>query len=130
MDTDQKIRALESQLAIARDTLRYYAQGHHFILHDPTAWDTVSGEPINFQEDDANTATVEDGSVARLALEKLTVLPSPMQEEAAKLAPILRGLCEGAGEEGGVDIYAANYSPPDGDVFVIRAAELLEAISA
>lgn len=129
MDATQKIKALESQLAIARDTLRYYAEGHHFTLHEPTAWDTVSGEPANFQEDEACTATVEDGSVAKMALEKLTVLPSPMQDEAAKLAPILRGMVEGGGEEEGVDIYADDYSPGDGDVFVIRAAELLEAIS-
>ena len=54
------------------ETLKFYADGAHFMLHDPTAWDTVSGEPDNFQEDEANTATVEDGSLAKLALEEFT----------------------------------------------------------
>lgn len=48
--------------------LEFYAEGHHFILHDANAWETVSGEPQNFQEDEANTATVEDGSVAKAAI--------------------------------------------------------------
>lgn len=125
---DARIKQLEAQLAFARESLRYYAEGHHFIQHDPTAWDTVTGEPQNFQEDDACTATVEDGSMAKLALEKLAV-SSPLQEEAGKLAPILRGMCEGGGEEDGVDIYADDYSPGDGDVFVIRAAQLLEQLA-
>jgi hypothetical protein len=51
-----------------REALEFYAQGHHFNLSDDTAWDTVSGEPQNFYCDEAGTATVEDGSVARAAL--------------------------------------------------------------
>lgn len=56
---------------IAADALEFYAQQHHFVMHDGSAWDTVSGEPANFFEDESNTATVEDGSVAKLALESL-----------------------------------------------------------
>lgn len=56
--------------------LQYYADGHHFDQHDPTAWDTVSGEPANFQEDEACTATVEDGSIAKLALKALDDAPA------------------------------------------------------
>ena len=52
--------------------LTFYAEGNHFIQHDPEAWDTVIGEPQNFREDEANTATVEDGSVARAAILKAT----------------------------------------------------------
>lgn len=52
-----------------RNALQFYADGHHFTRHDPHAWDTVSGEPANFYEDDAATATVEDGSVAKAALD-------------------------------------------------------------
>ena len=52
--------------------LTFYAEGNHFIQHDPEAWDTVSGEPQNFREDEANTATVEDGSIARTAIAKAT----------------------------------------------------------
>lgn len=51
------------------DALRFYANGSHFTMHDSSAWDTVSGEPQNFYEDESNTATVEDGSVAKLALQ-------------------------------------------------------------
>lgn len=51
-----------------RKALQFYADGHHFVMHDETAWDTVSGEPVNFYEDEAGTATVEDGSIAKLAL--------------------------------------------------------------
>lgn len=60
----------------AIEALKYYAEGHHFIRHVPEAWDTVSGEPINFQEDEEGTATVEDGSIAKLALERLAAAPS------------------------------------------------------
>jgi hypothetical protein len=52
-----------------------------------------------------------------------------LREEAAKLAPILRGMCEGGGEERDRDIYADDYQPGDGDVFVIRAADLLDEIA-
>lgn len=62
------IDALEKQRDELRAALEFYADGHHFILHDANAWETVSGEPPNFQEDEANTATVEDGSVARAAI--------------------------------------------------------------
>ncbi|CAJ0779106.1 hypothetical protein LMG7141_00840 [Ralstonia condita] len=51
------------------DVLRFYANGHHFSLSDDTAWDTVSGEPQNFWCDEAGTATVEDGSVAKALLQ-------------------------------------------------------------
>jgi hypothetical protein len=48
--------------------------------------------------------------------------------EAEKLAPILRGMCEGGGEERDVDIYDVDYQPGDGDVFVTRAADLLDDV--
>lgn len=51
------------------DALRYYAHGKHFDKSgDEHSWDTVSGEPQNFWCDEAGTATVEDGSIAALAL--------------------------------------------------------------
>jgi hypothetical protein len=56
--------------------LQFYAQRQHFVLADSDAWDTVSGEPANFWEDEANTATVEDGSIARIALEGLESMPT------------------------------------------------------
>ena len=51
-----------------RKALQFYADGDHFIRSDADAWDTVSGEPPNYWCDEAGTATVEDGSIARLAL--------------------------------------------------------------
>ena len=51
-----------------RKALQFYADSEHFIKADDTAWDTVSGEPQNYWCDEAGTATVEDGSIARLAL--------------------------------------------------------------
>ncbi|WP_425953021.1 hypothetical protein [Ralstonia pseudosolanacearum] len=51
------------------DALRFYANGSHFCLADETAWDTVSGEPQNFWCDEAGTATVEDGSIAKAVLQ-------------------------------------------------------------
>ncbi len=51
-----------------REALRFYADKCHFSISDEMAWDTVSGEPQNFWCDEAGTAMVEDGWVAREAL--------------------------------------------------------------
>lgn len=64
-----------SALGIATEALRFYANQEHFMMHQPDAWDTVSGEPPNFYEDESNTATVEDGSVAKMALETIAGAP-------------------------------------------------------
>lgn len=54
-----------------------------------------------------------------------------LRAEAAKLAPILRGMCEGGDVHGdGVDIYADDYMAGDGDTYVVRAAALLEQVAA
>lgn len=50
-----------------REALQFYADRSHFVIADDEAWDTVSGEPSNFWCDDG-TATVEDGTVAKMAL--------------------------------------------------------------
>lgn len=50
------------------EALEFYANGDHLLLADPDAWDTCSGEPINFLHDEAGTASVEDGSIAKQAL--------------------------------------------------------------
>ena len=68
------------------EALRFYADRNHFILSDDSAWDTVSGEPQNFWCDEAGTATVEDGSIARAAIAAAT-------EGAAPAAP-LANFCE------------------------------------
>ena len=48
--------------------LKFYADGDHLLLADSDAWDTCSGEPINFLHHEAGTASVEDGSIAKAAL--------------------------------------------------------------
>ncbi|MGH7292002.1 MAG: hypothetical protein ACREJT_12370, partial [Myxococcota bacterium] len=79
------LRAANHALAAEREqlanALRFYAEGDHFTIHDAGAWDTVSGEPQNFFEDEANTATVEDGTVAKMAL---AGTPLPDDEPAAQ----------------------------------------------
>jgi hypothetical protein len=60
--------AAAARIKMLEDALQFYANGEHFVIIEHTAWDTVSGEPSNFYEDDAGTATVEDGSLAKMAL--------------------------------------------------------------
>ena len=64
-DEIERLRAERDAMAKA---LTFYATQEHFILSDDTMWDTVSGEPPNWWCDEAGTATVEDGSIARLVL--------------------------------------------------------------
>lgn len=54
-----------------REALTFYAQGEHFHF-DRAAWDTVSGEPQNYWCDEEGTATVEDGTIAKLAIDAAT----------------------------------------------------------
>ncbi|GEM_PF-624491 len=61
--------------------LEYYANGNHLLLADPDAWDACSGEPLNFLHDDAGTASVEDGSIARVALEAYRAAPIAQTEQ-------------------------------------------------
>ncbi len=71
-DLERANRQLQAEQPIQiknlRKALQFYADGHHFIKSDGDAWDTVSGEPQNYWCDEAGTATVEDGSIAKLAL--------------------------------------------------------------
>jgi len=64
--------AAHAEIGRLREALKFYADGKHFIRHDDSAWDTVSGEPQNLYEDESNTATVEDGTFARAALNQAT----------------------------------------------------------
>jgi len=68
-----------------RLTLKFYADQDHFILADKGAWYIVSGEPQNLWEDDANTATVEDGHFARQALSAIASYKSGEQKLGAKI---------------------------------------------
>ena len=75
MSLQAKVKTLEkerdtlrAQLAKAEAALKFYADGDHLLLADPDAWDTCSGEPVNFLHDEAGTASIEDGSIAKAAL--------------------------------------------------------------
>ena len=73
-----------TQIKDLRKALQFYADGHHFTKSDGDAWDTVSGEPQNYWCDEAGTATVEDGSIAKLAL---AGHPIKFEDEARRPAP-------------------------------------------
>lgn len=67
---EEDVDALRKERDALREALKFYADGEHFIRLDDSAWDTTSGEPQNFYFyfDEAGTATIEDGSIARAAL--------------------------------------------------------------
>lgn len=58
----------DAEIQTLRAALQWYADGLHFDKASPDAWDTVSGEPQNWWCDEAGTATVEDGSIAKMTL--------------------------------------------------------------
>lgn len=60
--------ALAAENQELRKALHFYAAQCHFAIGDKDVWDTVSGEPQNYWCDEAGTATIEDGSIAAMAL--------------------------------------------------------------
>lgn len=63
----KQIEELQARIAMQDEALKFYADGCHFIQHQDV-WESVSGEPENFLEDESSTATVEDGSIAKHAI--------------------------------------------------------------
>lgn len=59
---------LHAEVENLRAALQWYADGLHFDKASPDEWDTVSGEPQNWWCDESGTATVEDGSIAKMTL--------------------------------------------------------------
>lgn len=68
----ERLRAAQTAVVPTREdliaALTFYAERGHFGISDEDAWDTVSGEPQNYWCDEAGTATVEDGTLAKLTL--------------------------------------------------------------
>lgn len=88
----------QRRIDLLEAALRYYASGHHVLLSDASAWDSVSGEPPNFLCDEAGTATIEDGSIAKgFLLGQLDW----KGEEAPDLLPEERASLEARGEPNG-----------------------------
>lgn len=73
---------LAAENHMLREALQFYADREHFNLSDPDEWDTVSGEPTNFWCDGAGTATVEDGTVAAMALKGTPLKAEPEEVRA------------------------------------------------
>ena len=67
-EAQQRLTVAEQRAGELEAALKFYADGDHLLLADADAWDTCSGEPINFLHDEAGTASVEDGSIAKAAL--------------------------------------------------------------
>ena len=67
-DLQQRLTVAEQRNVALEAALKFYADGDHLLLADADAWDTCSGEPVNFLHDEAGTASVEDGSIAKAAL--------------------------------------------------------------
>lgn len=63
--------ALADQNIRLRAALQFYAAKEHLLIGDESAWDSVSGEPPNYLCDEAGTATIEDGYVAREILARI-----------------------------------------------------------
>jgi len=66
--SEARCAQLQAEIESLRAALKWYADGEHFTKADPDAWDTVSGEPQNWWCDEADTAMVEDGSLAGMVL--------------------------------------------------------------
>lgn len=68
----EEVCRIQTERDALLEALKFYADGHHFDIADEDAWDTVSGDPQNLWCDEAGTATVEDGSIAKDAIAKAT----------------------------------------------------------
>ena len=76
-----EVAQLRAEVERLKGGLKFYADGAHAVFNDESAWDTVSGEPQNFWCDEAGTATVEDGWVAKRILEGWALPDDPNAEE-------------------------------------------------
>lgn len=64
----QRLNAVEEENDRLRSALKFYADGEHYHV-ESDRWDTVSGEPLNMLWHDEEPDFIEDGTVARTALE-------------------------------------------------------------
>lgn len=86
-DRKSSIVDLQQRLTVAEQALKFYADGDHLLLADADAWDTCSGEPVNFLHDEAGTASVEDGSIAKAALKPAAEGEGTKPQEAYEVFP-------------------------------------------
>lgn len=119
MAMDKEREALAAEIIRLRQALRFYAHKEHFdVSGDPDAWDTVSGEPPNFWCDEAGTATIEDGTIAKMALRGGQVdwdgePPEPIEGESATIAAL-------SAQQAGEPVATVQVGPHDHGPFVFR----------
>lgn len=58
----------QQRLTVAERALKFYADGDHYSTDDGLNWDSCSGEPSNILWHEEQPWFIEDGSVARAAL--------------------------------------------------------------
>lgn len=70
-----EVVASNSENERLRTALRFYARGQHYNTDDEEDFDTVSGEPVNWLHSglDGSTTMIEDGSVARVTLQGISI---------------------------------------------------------
>ena len=72
MSEEQQKSDQSADLERLREALEFYARGDHFTIHVENSWvrsmDVETEEPQDEWIDEAGTATVEDGAIARAAL--------------------------------------------------------------
>lgn len=61
---------LRTELAQLRAALKFYADRDHYSTEDGSNWDSCSGEPANILWHESEPWFIEDGSIARAALER------------------------------------------------------------
>lgn len=93
----------EAEVVRLRESLKFYAEREHYHFESAN-WDTVSGEPANILWNGDEPDFIEDGSVARAALNS-TLIDSPAvdrQEFASTLSDTgqaqFLALCRGAAQ--------------------------------
>lgn len=71
--------SLANESARLQEALRFYADKQHIQLSEPSKWDAPDDEASNWLCDDAGTATIEDGWMAREALKPFEVTADPTE---------------------------------------------------
>ncbi len=73
---DRYMSDISEKLSAMASALQFYADGEHYMLDEEANWDTCSGEPGNWIFDSDGAASIEDGSVAKIALEGVSLWQS------------------------------------------------------
>lgn len=94
------------------------------------AWGEAQGDDhrvLDIEDDEEVGFPAFAGECLRFLAPRLAAAQAPAagERENKKLAKILFGMCEGAGEDSNTDIYADGFQTGDGDTYVYRAAEVL-----